>query len=372
MTNNAKMTDPSLLVQMGIDPKTGLPIKMGGGASYGIDKGAIKKQLRIVDEQDALHRYTWYGIPKGLNQELIERVLYYRGQGAFFQIEGKAFFLPYALDGEIDVYGRYMGITPLPFNGTQRINREDKDEPWIRGLIFEPVYEMLTAEEILGMNLREAQTKLDKSCVLLHDYCPQIAQTNIPRQTLNDPLLDIMSECIPFMRTALLNGTGILGVRVGNEDERASVEAASSAINKAALEGRKYVGIMGQLDFQELTGGNVAQAEEFMLALQSLDNYRLSLYGLDNGGLFQKRQHMLQAEQEMSGGNTALIYEDGLRKRQEACLIANSIFGWEMWCMPSESYLGADINGDMVAGDDANPMGQPASKDTTPNEGGEQ
>ena len=99
-----------------------------------------------------------------------------------------------------------------------------------------------------------------------------------------------------------------------------------------------------------------------------MDNYRLSLYGLDNGGLFQKRQHMLQAEQEMSGGNTALVYEDGLRKRQEACLIANSIFGWQMWCMPSESYLGADMNGDMVAGDDANPMGQPASQDT--NEGG--
>jgi hypothetical protein len=77
---------------------------------------------------------------------------------------------------------------------------------------------------------------------------------------------------------------------------------------------------------------------------------------------------MLEAEQEMSGGNTALVYEDGLRKRQEACLIANSIFGWEMWCRPSESYLGADMNGDMVAGDDANPMGQPASQDT--DEGG--
>ena len=222
----------------------------------------------------------------------------------------------------------------------------------------------------MGFDLRQAQAMLDGSCVLLHDYCPQIAQTNIPRQTLNDPLLDIMSECIPFMRTALLNNTGIMGIRVGNEDERASVEAASSAINQAALDGRKYVGIMGQLDFQELTGANVAQAEEFMLALQSLDNYRLSLYGLDNGGLFQKRQHMLQAEQEMSGGNTALVYEDGLRKRQEASLIANSIFGWEMWCMPSESYLGADMNGDMVAGDDANPMGQNASHDT--NEGGEE
>ena len=74
---------------------------------------------------------------------------------------------------------------------------------------------------------------------------------------------------------------------------------------------------------------------------------------------------MLEAEQEMAGGNTALVYEDGLRWRQQSCLIANSYFGWEMWCGPSESTLGADLNGDMVAGDDANPMGEPLSKDET-------
>ena len=199
---------------------------------------------------------------------MIERVLYYRGQGAFFQINGKAYFLPYALNGDIDVYGRFLGITPLPFNGSQRSDKKDEERPWVQGLTFEPVYEMLTQEDILSIpTVEEAQMLLDKSCVLLHDYCPQLSQTNIARQVLNDPLLDIMSECIPFMRTALLNNTGIMGIRVGNEDERASVEAASSAINQAALDGRKYVGIMGQLDFQELTGANVANAEEFMLAM---------------------------------------------------------------------------------------------------------
>lgn len=267
MANNARMTDLNTFIQAGIDPKTGLPIRMATNSKYGIDKAEIKKQLRIVDEQDALHRYTWYDIPNGLNQELIERILYYRGQGAFFQIEGKAFFLPYALDGEIDVYGRYMGITPLPFNGTQGGSKKDTDKPWVQGLTFEPVYEMMIPDDILALSTHQAQKIFDGSCVLLHDYCPQVAQTNIARQTLNDPLLDVMSECIPFMRTALLNNTGIMGIRVGNEDERAQVEAASSAINQAALDGRKYVGIMGQLDFQELTGANVAQAEEFMLAM---------------------------------------------------------------------------------------------------------
>lgn len=352
--NNASMYDVNAIVQAGIDPKTGLPIRMGGGTPSCV-KGDIKKNLRIMDEQNAVNRYTWYNLPKGLSGQLIERILYYRGQGMLFMLQGKFYFLPYTLSAPegstgIDVYGRYTGVTPLPFNGTSNDGKEDS--PWIRGLVFEPVYEAIDIADFEGATPEEIRNAIEKSCVLLHDYTPQISQTNIPRQILNDPLLDVMSDCIPFMRTALLNGTGVMGMRVGNENEQASVDAASNAINKAALEGRKYVGIMGTLDFQELTGGQVAKAEEYMLALQSLDNFRLSLYGLDNGGLFQKKSHMLEAEQEMNAGNTGLVAEDGLRNRQTFATIVNSIFGGAMWCEPSECTLGMDRDGDMVAGND--------------------
>ena len=353
MANNAKMVDVNTYIAAGIDPKTGLPIRMRDDKLACV-KGDIKKNLRIMDEQNAVNRYTWYNLPKGLNSQLIERILYYRGQGMLFMLQGKFYFLPYALSAPegstgIDVYGRYTGVTPLPFNGT---SNDGKDTPWIRGKIFEPVYEAIDPADFADASPEELVAAIEKSCVLLHDYTPQISQINIARQQLNDPLLDVMSDCIPFMRTALLNGTGVMGMRVGNENEVASVEAASNAINKAALEGRKYVGISGTLDFQELTGGNVAKAEEFMLALQSLDNFRLSLYGLDNGGLFQKKSHMLEAEQEMNAGNTGLVAEDGLRNRQTFCVIANSIFGSMMWCEPSECTLGVDRDGDMVAGND--------------------
>lgn len=339
--------------QAGINPKTGLPYRMEGPAQC--VKGDIKKNLRIMDEQNAVNRYTWYNLPKGLDGQLIERILYYRGQGMLFMLQGKFYFLPYTLNAPenstgIDVYGRYTGVSPLPFNGTS--NDGDEKNPWIRGLIYEPVYEVIDVADFEGATPEEIISKIEGSCVLLHDYTPQLSQINISRQQLNDPILDVMSDCIPFMRTALLNGTGVMGMRVGNENEEASVEAASSAINKAALEGRKYIGIQGTLDFQELTGGNVAKAEEFMLALQSLDNFRLSLYGLGEGGVFQKKAHMLEAEHETNAGNTGLVAEDGLRNRQKFCVIANSIFGGSMWCEPSECTIGVDRDGDMVAGND--------------------
>ena len=99
--------------------------------------------------------------------------------------------------------------------------------------------------------------------------------------------------------------------------------------------------------------------------MQSLDNYRLSLYGLDNGGLFQKKSHMLEAEQKLNAGTTGLVLRDSLQNRQDACNIINSIWGLGMWCEPSEVILATDTNGDMIAGSNED-MG------TNQNEGGQE
>ena len=352
--NNAAMYDTSAMIAAGMDPRTGLPVRMESAIGC-VTKGEIKHCLRIMDEQNAINRYTWYNLPKGLSGELIERILYYRGQGMLFMLQGKFYFLPYALSAPkdstgIDVYGRFTGVTPLPFNGTS--NDGGKDKPWITGLVYEPVYEAIDLEEFAQTSPEEIIGAIEKSCVLLHDYTPQISQINTARANLNDPVLDAMSECVPFMRTALLNSTGVMGMRVNNENEVPAVEAMGKAITRCALEGRRFAATTGNIDFQELAGGQAATAQEFLLAMQGLDNFRLSLYGLDNGGLFQKNSHMLEAEHEMNAGNTGLVAEDGLRNRQKFCTIVNSIFGSTMWCEPSECTLGVDRNGDMVAGND--------------------
>ena len=355
MTSNKlpKMYDTDTYIAAGINPQTGLPIKADEGKISCVSKADIKKQLRILDEQDAVNRFTWYNVPAGLNSRLMERILYYKGQGMFFKIGESFYFLPYALDGTIDVYGRFTEVTPLPFNGTTK-SKEGKELPWIPGLKRKVCYEVEIPEDYVNQNgeilIDKILEKQENSCVLIKDYTEQVSQTNISRQILQDPILDVMADMFPFMRTALLNGTGIEGMRVSSQDEYANVEAASRAINRAALEGKKWVPMTGNVNFQNLTGGAVAKAEEFLLAMQSLDNYRLSLYGLDNGGLFQKKSHMLESEQQMNTGNSGLVMRDSLQCRQDACNIINSIWGLDMWCEPSEVVMGIDMNGDMMLG----------------------
>lgn len=361
-----RMYDIEPYIEAGINPNTGLPEKMLPNAL----KNDVKRQLCVLDEQDAINRFTWYNLPSGLSGRLMERILYYRGQGMFFKLRDRFFFLPYALSGSIDVYGRFEEVTPLPFNGRSQAN--GKDTPWITGLTRKCVYEVAYPDDYInkeGVILVEKITNAqEESCVLIKDYSEQISQTIIGRNILQDPVIDIMSEMFPFMHTALLNGTGIEGMRVPSQDNYASVEAASRAVNRAALEGKKWVPVVGDIDFQSLTKGAVAKAEEYLLAMQALDNYRLSLYGLDNGGLFQKKSHMLEAEQRMNTGTTGLIFKDSLQYRQDACTIINSIWGLNMWCMPSEAVLAMDLNNNGVSGDDDPSYG---TEDIDDVEGGE-
>ena len=347
----AVLPDNQLLTQMGMinvkslpkyDPKTLL-------------KENIKKQLRVQDEQVAVNRYKWYNLPSGLDGQLLERILYYKGQGVFFfmKANGKFYFLPYALSGSVDVYGRFMGVTPLQFAGGTTSNEKGKEKPWINGLLKKPVYD-------IPFELDESL--LEDGCVILKDYTPQLSETIIPRQILQDGLLDAMAEAIPMARTSLLANSGVKGIRVQGEDDALNVLNASKTIEMAAMNGQPYVPIQANTEFQELTNGNVLKSEEYLLYLQALDNYRLSLYGLSTGGLFQKKSHMLEAEQDMNAGHARLSYDDGLVNRQKFADIINSIWGLGVWCEAAETVVNADINGDGLAMDELDQSGVPGDQ----------
>lgn len=293
-------------------------------------------------------------------------MLYYRGQLAFFYMESinKFFCLPYALCGNIDVYGRYQKITPLPFTGSSMASATDakKEKPWITGLEKTPIYDVLEADPL---------DSFLNGCVLLSDYTKQLSEIPIPRQQLQDPILNAMSEAFPMARTSLIANCGVRGMRVQNETDAENVDGATIAIQSAALTGRPFVPIVGSCEFQSLTDGTALKSEEYLLYMQALDNYRLSLYGLESGGLFQKKSHMLEGEQEMNAGRAKLTYQDGLTIRQRFCDIVNAIWGLGIWCDASECVLAMDTDGDGKAVDEKEQSGIPGEQPQGYEEAGE-
>ena len=175
-------------------------------------------------------------------------------------------------------------------------------------------------------------------------------------------MYNVIAECVPFLRTSLVAGSGIKGIRVNDADQESAVSDASRGMLRAALTTEPFVAMIGNVEFQELTDGSVLKAEEYMMAMQSLDNLRLSGYGLDNGGLFEKKAHLLNAEQQVNQTNVGLVLQDGLSIRQNFCNIVNSIWGLGIWCEASEPVTGMDKNLDGEVADNQDQSGIPGEQ----------
>lgn len=341
--------DTNLLRQAGIDPKTKLPIRMADPDLVNL-KVDLKKILRIIDEQDAVNRYHWENLPAGITSQELERMLYYKGQLCFFYFPelDSFYFMPYALDGTIDFYGRFNTIHPVPFtDGSEK----DMEGEYKRQSDLLSTKRLNVQYDVVDRADEITYEKLTTTAVLLSDYTKQRSQNTISRQIINDPLIDLEAEMLPFMRTALIGSTGVRGVRVGDADQSQNVAEGSRSMKNAALKGDPLVPIVGSLDFQDLADGAKGTADQFLLAMQSLDNFRLSTMGLENGGLFEKKAHLLQTENDVNQANVGLVLNDGLLIRQHFCDVVNSLWALSIWVEPSESVLDVDIDGDGVAYD---------------------
>lgn len=336
--NNAKYTNreyAQLYKNAGLNPCTGTPLKR---ETYGL-KERIKELLEVNDRQCAINSGRWYNLPNGLSGELIERILYYRGKGLFFYMptDDQFYFLPCTLGPMgIDVYGRYQDAVPMSFNGVVQTD----DKVFINGLVIPVAHDISDIPDF---------TK----GVMLWDFSIGISQTNPTRASLNEPIIDLEADILPFARTNLQNGTGVTGMRVGT-DEESNVYAANDQIKDAALNGERYIPIYGSLDFQELANGSLINVQDYLLTMQSIDNYRLSQHGVDSGGIFQKQAHMLQSENTMNASKSSLVMSDRAYQRQHFCDIVNSLFGLGIWWEPSESAVEVDydMDGDYSGQDD--------------------
>ena len=363
--NNAKLPDIETMIAAGIDPKSGMPVNLIKDGEE--DKNYFRRLMRIIDEQDAINRYKWYNLPAELTSQQLERMLYFKGQLCFFYFEevDKFFFLPFALDGTIDLYGRYNTIHPIPFAAGTTDEQQKRVKSQVDLLSIKKLKVIKEPKDFEDLT----EDDLKNSAVILYDYSPQLNINNIiPRQQLNDVLCDLEAEILPYMQTALLAGTGIKGLRVPSADAAGEANKASKQIRYSALSRKLYVAMTNSVEFQDLSDATPMKTEEFLLALQGVDNLRKSTLGIENGGLFQKKAHKLESEQTGNESSVQTVFQDGLTWRQAFCMIVNSIWGTDMWCMPAEAVLGYDDNMDGATYDIDN--SQTPAAEEQPEQGG--
>lgn len=357
-----RLIDPRPYIQAGVDPKTGGKLQAPSstlGQTSPI-KEAFKLALRIKDEQNAVMRYSWYNLPDGLDGELVERMLYYRGQLAFAYIKDldRFFLLPYTLCADsdhptsLDAYARFASVKLIPFSSVDQV-KGDESSLKRKAEEARKRASLITILSALTFNVKYSvlegkieEEDIVKSAVILKDYTSQLAEENISRAKIQDPILDLEAACFAYANTAAMNATGIQGMRVSTEDEEENVRQMNQSVERAALNGESAIPVVGGIDFQVLKNGPVATTDQFMVLAQAIDNERLSLYGLENGGLYQKKTYVNDSQTQMNSGSPSDVYHNGLMIRQNFCDIVNSIWGLGIACEAAEFNSGVDLDGD--------------------------
>lgn len=284
-----------------------------------------KALFRKLDLIQYTRRIMKFNLPYGADAKIMSRILYYRGQLCFFYREEsqKFYHLPFALNGEIDCYGRYLDVTPLLWRGTDD-NKEDKQ--FMKDLTLYPIYEPLIPEQVT----KEVQTK---GCVIFDDRMKDLTEKLVPPYIMQEPLIELEAKLLMLIETAAMNKVGIKGIKADGPDDCTKIIQAGLSKMLFALTGTSYLPVDSSFQtIQELNDVNV-NIQELFASLQAVDNFRLMQLGIQNGGLFEKQGTELQAQFAFGVSNTKLIEQDAVFNWQESCDIVNSIWGKNMYAV---------------------------------------
>lgn len=298
---------------------------------FNLDYTSIFGILRHQNMIETYERYMWVNVPYGLTQDLIERVLFFRGKGIFYfndKVE-KFQFLPFALNGNIDEYGRFLRCNTLPFTGM-----DEKPKKGNNRKLVSAVYEDLEIVYDLPYNKEMLRSIRKKKIVgiILNDNSLSLSQQPVIRSNFVQPVLRLLATLMQIINTAMYGAADHSLIQVQNESELESLNQQINAINRDILNGRRFTGVVGELPIEPLKTSNTADLEGLFNTFNSITNFLKSITGIANAGVFDKKAHLLQEEQRLNGSNSDDVYYNGLRLRQEFCLMVQAYYGYPIWC----------------------------------------
>jgi len=278
------------------------------GRESALDRQYLETLLQRKTMIEFIERFQWQGLPEELNQDLIERVLYFRGKGALFQTnDGKFRFLPFTLKGDIDLYGRYMQISPTLFTGSEAYDKT----PYVTGLVLDVCY----SPEDMG------------TAVILTDASLYISQDNPFMYTTISPLIEQMVDILVLVNIDLVSSAKVFYLVAQDEGQKKAIEAELQNIDYEILNGRRAFVVVSPTELQPLMRESNKDSARYFQSYQSFDNLRKDILGIPNGGTFMKQEHMTEAESTQNNNAASLVFQNGLRMRQRFCEIANAVFG---------------------------------------------
>ena len=282
-------------MQMLLDAGFNIPVDLS------VEKMDYKNLVFHMDFEQATGRYVWGKLPEGITSHLIETMVYFRGSLGGFYNGGKLKVLPYANSGSINEYGYPTKGKPLTFNGTSA----DENKPYGDG----QEYDVSSMVEI----------KPNGMC-LLFDRNP-VSRSGLvaPRFITNAAIIDLEAEIISRIKSNIKNSDKKVVFYADDANQKTAFE---TAINEAYTADSPFIVVVrgsnkwGKDNTDYMHGEVGLKAQELFESWQSVNNIRVMSEGIINGGAFEKKERVVNAEVQDESTQTSLILNSGLLLRK--------------------------------------------------------
>ena len=279
--------------------------------AVGMNNFFLMKELK-----EYVGRFKWTGLPLGLNQNILETMVYYKGQLCFFKVAEQYYILPFVYTGQINHYGIQTSLIPISFNGTVEddINKTTNFAGQKHAYVYEKGGMTDYPIEDIAVVFKSG------SGIFLNRVLPTIVATDQIRNKLIENLI--------LVRYNLILSQPMKYINVANEAAAKSIQQQADTLIRDILNGNVVNTIVGNLVFEDVnTSPPKLGPQELWQSFASLDSLRMEYLGILNNGVFEKRERNLT--DEVAGKQTVskLILGDDLWNREMFCTLINQVFG---------------------------------------------
>lgn len=249
-----------------------------------------RRKLQIfmdnLDGVEACNRFKWVGLPNSIPAFMIEQMLYQRGALVFYK-EGNEFRIsPFVANGKLNMYGLFTKVKPIKFNASATKN-----------------YSNIDAEEQFVCNYGDEDKK---TAVILYDRFDGFTRTNGPL-----PLIDLQRTLtreivnrLSFLNINLVNSQGKNIILVKDPKQSAVIE---KSLNNVYNSDKSFSLVKSKFDVQVINNEIEYKEQQLWEDIMSWNNLRLQNLGINNNGLFNKKERLYSGESDSNDEQTEVI-----------------------------------------------------------------
>ena len=274
---------------------------------YKPQRQKIKQLLLDMDGMEACNRFKWLISSPTIPKERIEQMLYFRSALVFFK-QGKEFrLLPFVATGSLNLYGIMDKVQPIAYNG---------------GLDNKSQRKNIGAEIYINQEDEKDTTK----GIILYDRQNGYVSTSgtIPTMVLQEYVINEMANRFSFLNINLVNSQGKNIILVKDPKQKASVERT---LNSLYASDKAYALVKSMFDVQVINNSIDYEEQSIWEDITSWNNLRREHLGINNQGLFNKKERQLQIQNMQTQDGTETISDGYYESRKKFVEDVKRVFG---------------------------------------------